>query len=292
MESGGNCRCRLGPGGDGVFRRSVRLDRMAEVLLALDAGPRRTDRSLGVWSTEVQPERPGLNRPDRQQPSVDPRIFREAAPDFVFVGRFNEVECLAMVTDRPAKQDEPVLDETVHEHRMRFPALLLADLAGLVPGRPADEGHCEARRARTHAPALSARVRSNSMTGPTLPSSGSPRALTRSTVPARKKRGRPVTNLNVTAARSFAYGRVMRTLRASPPSRLTAGEQVLLRELADSLLFAPRFDTDVSQTLADVRALLLSLRSGPFDRWVDGLAEDLEACAPEPRAVALAGRRA
>ena len=75
----------------------------------------------------------------------------------------------------------------------------------------------------------------------------------------------------------------MRTLRSAPPSRLAAGEQELLRELADSLLFAPRFDADVSQTLADVRALLLSLRSGPFDRWVDGLAEDLAACAPDPR---------
>lgn len=84
----------------------------------------------------------------------------------------------------------------------------------------------------------------------------------------------------------------MRALRSSPPSRLAAGEQDLLRELADTLLFARGFDADVSQTLADVRALLLSLRSGPFDRWVDGLAEELAACAPEPRAVALAGRRA
>jgi len=75
----------------------------------------------------------------------------------------------------------------------------------------------------------------------------------------------------------------MRTLRDSPPSRLAAGERDLLREMADTLLFALRFDADVTQTLADVRALLLSLRSGPFDRWVDGLAEDLEACAPEPR---------
>ena len=78
----------------------------------------------------------------------------------------------------------------------------------------------------------------------------------------------------------------MRTLRSSPPSRLAAGELELLRELADSLLFARRFDSDVTRTLADVRALLRSLHSGPFDRWVDGLAEDLAACAPEPRAVA------
>jgi len=84
----------------------------------------------------------------------------------------------------------------------------------------------------------------------------------------------------------------MRTLRSAPPSRLAAGEQDLLREMADTLLFAPRFDADVSQTLADVRALLLSLRSGPFDRWTDGLAEDLEACAPEPRTAALATQRA
>jgi hypothetical protein len=49
----------------------------------------------------------------------------------------------------------------------------------------------------------------------------------------------------------------MRTLRASPPSRLTAGEQELLRELADSLLFAPRFDADAAR-----RAVCGRSRSG------------------------------
>ena len=78
----------------------------------------------------------------------------------------------------------------------------------------------------------------------------------------------------------------MRAVRAAPPSRLTTGEQELVREMADNLLFAVRSDADVSQTLADASALLLSLRSGPFDRWIDGLAEDLEACAPQPRAAA------
>jgi hypothetical protein len=79
----------------------------------------------------------------------------------------------------------------------------------------------------------------------------------------------------------------MHAVRTAPPSRLATGEQELVREMADNLLFAVHLDADVSQTLADANALLRSLRSGPFDRWIDGLAGDLEACAPEPRAAAL-----
>jgi hypothetical protein len=64
-----------------------------------------------------------------QQLGLGPRILAEAPPDFVLIGRFNDMQRLALVSHRAANQDEPVLNEAVHERGMRVPVLLLADLA-------------------------------------------------------------------------------------------------------------------------------------------------------------------
>jgi hypothetical protein len=71
----------------------------------------------------------------------------------------------------------------------------------------------------------------------------------------------------------------MQALRAAPPDRLSADQADMLRELADTLLFATRFDGEVRGALTSARVLLLAL-PGPLDSWTDELALAIATCAP------------
>ena len=57
-----------------------------------------------------------------------PRIVGQPLPDFVVISRVNEMECLPVVANWAADQDEAVRDEAVHERRMCRPSRLLADV--------------------------------------------------------------------------------------------------------------------------------------------------------------------
>jgi hypothetical protein len=46
-------------------------------------------------------------------------------------------ETVSLVADRAAEQDETVRDEAIHEHRMRVPGRLLADIERFIPRRAA-----------------------------------------------------------------------------------------------------------------------------------------------------------
>jgi hypothetical protein len=74
----------------------------------------------------------------------------------------------------------------------------------------------------------------------------------------------------------------MHALRSAAPGRLPVGEEEQLRELADILVFAHSRDGEVRRALMRARLVLLSLPAGLPDRWVDDVADGLEACAPAP----------
>src|SRR5215467_292600 len=64
-----------------------------------------------VTRAAVEPERPGLNRPDLQQPGRRPRIFGEACRDLALLGCLDDVQGLAALSNRAAENDEAVIDE-------------------------------------------------------------------------------------------------------------------------------------------------------------------------------------
>jgi hypothetical protein len=92
--------------------------------------------------------------------------------------------------------------------------------------------------------------------------------------------------VKVTAERTQAYGRVMKTLADMGPAKLQTAEQDRIRAAADNLIFAADVD-ETRDALRDMAALAERLISS--GRWtsqrVDELVEDLLACGPlEPLA--------
>jgi hypothetical protein len=85
----------------------------------------------------------------------------------------------------------------------------------------------------------------------------------------------------MTAERTQAYGRVVKTLEDLGPTKLQPAEQDRIREAADTLIFAGAFD-DARAALEDVEALAEHLVSS--GRWSDErareLVDDLLACGP------------
>lgn len=71
--------------------------------------------------------------------------------------------------------------------------------------------------------------------------------------------------------RSQAYGRVMRTLADLGPAKLHASEQDLIRDAADTLLFAE--DESAERALAEVEDLAATLVES--DRLLEETAEQL-----------------
>jgi hypothetical protein len=85
----------------------------------------------------------------------------------------------------------------------------------------------------------------------------------------------------MTADRTQAYGRVVKTLEDLGPSKLQPHEQELIREAADTLIFAADLD-EARSALADVEALAEHLAG--TGRWTaertEQLVSDLVACGP------------
>ena len=85
----------------------------------------------------------------------------------------------------------------------------------------------------------------------------------------------------MTADRTQAYGRVVKTLEDLGPSKLLPHEQELIREAADTLIFAADLD-EARSALAHVDALAEHLAG--TGRWTaertEQLVSDLVACGP------------
>jgi hypothetical protein len=83
------------------------------------------------------------------------------------------------------------------------------------------------------------------------------------------------------AERTQAYGRVIKTVDDLGPAKLQPSEQELIREAADTLIFASDVD-DARSALADIDALAEHLvASGRWtDERADQLVRDLLACGP------------
>ena len=81
--------------------------------------------------------------------------------------------------------------------------------------------------------------------------------------------------------RTQAYGRVVKTLEDLGPAKLQPAELVLVREAADTLIFASDLD-EARSALADVDSLAEHLVAS--DRWSEErakqLVDDLLACGP------------
>jgi len=85
----------------------------------------------------------------------------------------------------------------------------------------------------------------------------------------------------MTAERTQAYGRVVKTLEDIGPAKLQPAEQERIREAADTLIFAADID-EARGALADVEALAEHLAG--TGRWTaeraDQLVHDLVTCGP------------
>ncbi len=67
----------------------------------------------------------------------------EAVADRLLGGRVDDVKDVAIARQRAAEQDEPVVDERIHEPRVLIPAVLVAKLSRPVPGPAALESNHE-----------------------------------------------------------------------------------------------------------------------------------------------------
>jgi hypothetical protein len=81
--------------------------------------------------------------------------------------------------------------------------------------------------------------------------------------------------------RTYAYGRVVRTLEDLGPTKLQPAEQDRIREAADTLIFAADLE-EARAALEDVDALAEHLVAS--DRWSEErakqLVDDVLACGP------------
>jgi hypothetical protein len=85
----------------------------------------------------------------------------------------------------------------------------------------------------------------------------------------------------MTAERTQAYGRVLRTLEDLGPAKLQESEQQRIRDAADTLIFAATMD-EARGALADIDALAEHLAA--TGRWsherAAELAQDILGCGP------------
>ena len=87
----------------------------------------------------------------------------------------------------------------------------------------------------------------------------------------------------MTSERSQAYGRVMRRLEDAAGVKLHAAETAIIRDAADTLLFAQRLDADgAAEALLLVERLMRDLAES--GRWTaesaQALADDVSGCGP------------
>src|SRR4051812_7025820 len=91
---------------------------------------------ISALGAAVEQDPPALDAHRAQQLRL-PRVDREARADLLLARRVDDVQHPRSVTERAAQDDEPLLGERVHERGVLVPALLLAQVAGCVPARPA-----------------------------------------------------------------------------------------------------------------------------------------------------------
>ncbi|MEA2167798.1 MAG: hypothetical protein QOF76_1098 [Solirubrobacteraceae bacterium] len=87
----------------------------------------------------------------------------------------------------------------------------------------------------------------------------------------------------MTNERSSAYGRVMKTLNDLGPSKLHEAEANIVRDAADTLLFASATsDPEVAETVTIVDRLMADLAAS--GRWTEEsarrLSDDVAGCGP------------
>jgi hypothetical protein len=96
----------------------------------------------------------------------------------------------------------------------------------------------------------------------------------------------------MTADRSQAYGRVMKTLADMGPAKLQPRERELIREAADAMLFADDLAEDAHAQMAMGALQELAEALVEADRWMfqtaDRLLRDVEDCGPLVQVEALA----
>jgi hypothetical protein len=87
--------------------------------------------------------------------------------------------------------------------------------------------------------------------------------------------------MHMTAERTHAYGRVMKTLQDMGPAKLQPSEQERIRNAADTLIFAAGID-EARAVLRDLAQLAEHLvTTGRWtDERTDELVDDLLACGP------------
>jgi hypothetical protein len=85
----------------------------------------------------------------------------------------------------------------------------------------------------------------------------------------------------MTSDRTQAYGRVIKTLEDVGPAKLQPAEQDLIREAADTLIFAADLD-EARSALEDIESLAEHLTA--TGRWTaesaDALLHNVQACGP------------
>jgi hypothetical protein len=98
-----------------------------------------------TWMPGKRARRPG----GEQQPGLRPWVCGQLCSYRVLIRGLDDVQGLFTVTNRAAQNDEAVIDEPVHEGRMRGPAGLLPDRARGVPAWAVDQPHREVGHARS-----------------------------------------------------------------------------------------------------------------------------------------------
>jgi hypothetical protein len=88
----------------------------------------------------------------------------------------------------------------------------------------------------------------------------------------------------MTQSRTQAYARVIRTISEMGPAKLHPAEQDVIRETADTLIFAATFEDDPDANLAVDALAMLAGRLAESGRWteerVEQLVDDILSCGP------------
>jgi hypothetical protein len=87
----------------------------------------------------IKQDRPPLDADDRERPVGQPRIGPEPVPDCIRTGCADDEQYLAVALQRAAEQDEPRLDQPVHEPGVVIETRLLPQ-ASAEPGWSASVG--------------------------------------------------------------------------------------------------------------------------------------------------------
>jgi len=123
-------------------------------------------RKAGSRLPAVEEDRPRLDRLDGEHAVPVPAVLRKALSHHLLRGCVDRMQDLALASERSPKNDEPLLEQRVHESRVLIPAVLLAQIVRPIPGTATLEPNGE-EHAATLRPAPGSRLDySNSPRGP------------------------------------------------------------------------------------------------------------------------------